>query len=323
MPELYPFQFRPVLKHYVWGGRRLADVLGKELAGHPTAAESWEVCARGDDESVVLFGPMAGCGLGDLFRRFGPELVGPGQAFDRFPLLFKFLDAAEPLSVQVHPNDALAARLVPPDSGKTEAWFVIDAAPDGLIFAGLRPGVDRARLSNAIGEGRVDETLHRFHARPGDCVLIPAGAVHALGRGVLIAELQQSSDTTFRLFDWNRVGPDGRPRPLHIAQGLDAVDFELGPIEPADPVPLGGPRQRLTMCPHFVWERWSIGDSAYLAGDGRMHIVAVIGGTARCPSAPGPARRPRGTTLLLPAGLGPTEFFADGGPLELLDGYLP
>lgn len=323
MPKLYPLQFRPILRHYVWGGRRLADVLGKEFAGRPTAAESWEVCARGDDQSVVLFGPLAGRNLGALLGEFGSELVGSAPPLDRFPLLFKFLDAAEPLSVQVHPNDAMAARLVPPDSGKTEAWFVIDAVPDGLIFAGLRPGVDRNLLNNAICEGRVDATLHRFRARPGDCVLIPAGAVHAVGRGVLIAELQQSSDTTFRLFDWNRVGPDGRPRPLHIAQGLDAVDFEIGPIEPTTPQRLDGLRQRLTSCPYFIWDRWSIDHSAALAGDGRMHIVAVIAGVARCPSAPGPARRPRGTTLLLPAALGPTEFIAEDGPLELLDGYLP
>jgi len=323
MPELYPLQFQPILRHYVWGGRRLADMLGKDFAGRPTAAESWEVCSRNDDQSVVLFGPFAGRTLGDLLGEFGSQLVGSDRPLDQFPLLFKFLDAAEPLSVQVHPSDALAARLAPTDSGKTEAWFVIDAAPESLIYAGLRPGVARAHLSEAIRAGRVGEVLHSFRAAPGDCLLIPAGAVHAVGRGVLIAELQQSSDTTFRLFDWNRVGADGRPRALHIDQGLEAVDYELGPIGPVVPVPLGGSRQGLTSCPYFVWERWSIDDSAVLAGDGRMHIVAVIAGVARCPSAPGPARRPRGTTLLLPAAIEPTEFIAEDGPLELLDGYLP
>ncbi len=323
MHELYPLQFRPILRHYLWGGRKLADLLGKDFGDRQTAAESWEVCSRGDDQSEVLFGPLAGRTLRDLLCAFGPQLVGSDQPSDRFPLLFKFLDAAEPLSVQVHPSDALAARLVPPDSGKTEAWFVIDAAPDSLIYAGLRTGVDRACLADAIRAGRVGEVLHSFRAAPGDCLLIPAGTVHAVGREVLIAELQQSSDTTFRLFDWNRAGPDGRPRPLHIDQGLDAVDFELGPLQPVLPVPLGGCRQRLTSCPYFVWERWSIDDSALLAGDGRMHVVAVIAGVARCPSAPGPASRPRGTTLLLPAAIEPTEFIAEDGPLELLDGYLP
>lgn len=323
MAKLYPLQFRPILRHYVWGGRKLADLLGKDLAGRPTAAESWEVCARGDDQSVVLFGPLAGRPLETLLGEFGAQLVGSGRPLDRFPLLFKFLDAAEPLSVQVHPSDALAARLVPPDSGKTEAWFVIDASPDSLIYAGLRPGVDRDCLAEAVRAGRVDEVIHCFRAAPGDCILIPAGAVHAVGRGVLIAELQQSSDTTFRLFDWNRVGPDGQPRPLHVNQGLEAVDFHLGPIGPATPQRLGSLRQRLTSCPYFVWERWSISRSAALAGDGRMHIVAVIAGAARCPSAPGPVRLPRGATLLLPAAIEPTEFIADEGPLELLDGYLP
>lgn len=323
MHKLYPLHFRPILRHYLWGGRRLADLLGKDFAGQPTAAESWEVCSRGDDQSEVLFGPLAGRTLRDLLCAFGPQLVGSDHPSDRFPLLFKFLDAAEPLSVQVHPTDALAARLVPPDSGKTEAWYVIDAAPESLIYAGLRPGVDRACLAEAIRAGRVGEVLHSFLAAPGDCLLIPAGAVHAVGRGVLIAELQQSSDTTFRLFDWNRIGPNGQPRPLHIDQGLDAVDFELGPLRPVLPVPIGSRRQRLTNCPYFVWERWSIDDSAALAGDRRMHIVAVVAGVARCPSAPGPARRPRGTTLLLPAALEPTDFIAEDGPLVLLDGYLP
>lgn len=323
MSELYPLQFRPILRHYLWGGRKLAELLGKDLGDRPTAAESWEICDRGNDQSVVLFGDLAGRTLRDLLGAFGSQLVGSNQSRDRFPLLFKFLDAAEPLSVQVHPSDALAAQLVPPDSGKTEAWFVIDAAPESLIYAGLRPGVNRNHLAQAIRTGRVEGVLHSFHATPGDCVLIPAGAVHAVGRGVLIAELQQSSDTTFRLFDWNRVGPDGRPRPLHIDQGMDAVDFALGPIGPVVPVHLGGCRQRLTSCPYFVWDRWSIDDSAVLAGDGRMHLVAVISGTARCPSAPGPTRRPRGTTLLLPAAIEPTEFIAEDGPLELLDGYLP
>ncbi len=153
------------------------------------------------------------------FASAAPELLGRHHPQSRFPLLVKFLDAALPLSVQVHPNDEQAARLNPPDLGKTEAWYILSADPGSTIYAGLRPGVDRQQLADAIGQGTCEKLLHHFQPKAGDCLFIPAGTVHALGAGLLVAEVQQSSDTTFRLYDWNRVGPDGKPRPLHVEQG--------------------------------------------------------------------------------------------------------
>ena len=214
----YPLRFAPLFRQYVWGGRRLATRLGKLLPdSRHDYAESWEVVDHEADQSRVLAGKFQGQTLGELFRTCPHELLGPfcDQSLRRFPLLFKFLDCARDLSVQVHPNDQQAAQLEPPDLGKTEAWVVIDAEPGSVMYAGLQAGIDRTVFAEAIEQGRVEQAtveqcLHRIEPRPGDCILIPAGTVHALGAGLLIAEIQQASDTTYRLFDWNRAGPDGR-----------------------------------------------------------------------------------------------------------------
>src|SRR5262249_22949406 len=151
------------------------------------------------------------------------------------------LDAAHMLSVQVHPNDEQAALQTPPDLGKTEAWIILAAEPGSKVYVGLRPGVDPQQLAEAIAAGTCEELLYGFEPCAGDCLFIPAGTVHALGAGLLVAEIQQSSDTTFRLFDWNRVGPDGKPRTLHVEQALAVVDFDRGPIAPQQPQPTDRP----------------------------------------------------------------------------------
>ena len=166
----------------------------------------------------------------DLVTQHGPALFGRHHPQRQFPLLFKFLDCQQTLSVQVHPNDEQAARLNPPDLGKTEAWVVLAAEPGSKIYAGLKPGVDRADVgARNNAPALCEECLHQFEPQAGDCVFIEAGTVHALGAGLLIAEIQQASDTTFRLFDWNRVDRDGKPRPLHIRESLDTIDFLARP----------------------------------------------------------------------------------------------
>src|SRR5437762_3487788 len=218
MTPLYPLTFHPVLKHYLWGGRRLGTVLGKPIGEGTDYAESWDIADHEHGQSVVASGPLAGTSLKNLVATRGSELLGrhaerhggrslQGSSQPRFPLLFKFLDCQCDLSVQVHPNDAAAARLTPPDLGKTEAWVILDSQPGSRIYAGLKRGFDRASLSAAIRSARAEECLHSFEPQPGQCLFIPAGAVHALGAGLLVAEIQQASDTTYRVFDWNRVGP--------------------------------------------------------------------------------------------------------------------
>ncbi len=323
MQKLYPLRFRPVLKQYLWGGHRLRTLLNKPLGRGDDYAESWEVVDHGEDQSVVEYGPLAGATLNELVRKRGPGLLGRHHPLERFPLLWKFLDARKTLSVQVHPNDAQAARQSPPDVGKTEAWVVLAAEPGSLIYAGLRPGVDRIALRQAIREGACERLLHRFEPSVGDCVFIPAGTVHALGAGVVVAEIQQSSDTTFRLFDWNRVGPDGKPRPLHIEEALQVIDFQRGPVAPQRPRPGEPPWQELLIeCELFRLQRMRLSFPQVIGGDRCCHIVSVLEGAVRFAGDPADTVLVAGSTVLLPASIGPVEAVPSEAAV-LLDSYLP
>lgn len=330
--DLYPFQFRPTFRQYVWGGRRLGTTLGKPIGEADRYAESWEVVDHGDDQSVVANGPLVGTTLNKLVRDYGKELFGTSldleTPLERFPLLFKFLDANRDLSVQVHPNDAQAALLDPPDLGKTEAWYVIDAAPGSRIYVGLKQGVDRAKLKAACETGNIDSALHSFEPKPGDCVMIPAGTVHAIGAGLLVAEIQQSSDTTYRLFDWNRVDTNGRPRQLHMEQALDATEFGIGPPDPVAPIKCEEPHRRnLVTCDKFVLDRIGSDDECLIGGDNRFHIVVAIKGDAVLQGKNGTETSLSfGNTVLVPASVGgvrvrPSTFTST--PHVLLDAYLP
>jgi mannose-6-phosphate isomerase len=297
--------------------------LGKPIGGGDHYAESWEVVDHGDDQSIVAAGPLAGAKLHDLVTRDGPALFGRHQPQRQFPLLFKFLDCNQTLSVQVHPNDQQGARLNPPDLGKTEAWVVLGAEAGSKIYAGLKRGVDRKSLEQAIAAGQCDNCLHQFEPRVGDCVLIEAGTVHALGAGLLIAEIQQASDTTYRLFDWNRVDRDGKPRQLHIAEALDVIDFERGAVPPVSPQPTERPHvERLVACDKFVLDRWRLDTAQPLATDNRFHVLSVIEGAVNL-SAEGKTREARrGTTVLVPAANTSVQFEPQGRAV-LLDMYLP
>lgn len=307
---MHPFLLTPRYRRYLWGGRRFATVLGRPLPPGDDYAESWELVDHGDDQSVVAAGPLAGATLGDLVRTHGHDLLGRHAPLSRFPLLFKFLDACRDLSVQVHPDDARAARLSPPDLGKTEAWYVIDAAPGSRIYAGLRPGTDRDALAAALRAGRCEEVLHSFEPRAGDCVFIPAGTVHAIGAGLVVAEIQESSDVTYRLFDWNRTGADGRPRPLHLDAGLEAVTrFE--PVAPVRPVATADPAsRRLVACDHFVFDEVRPADGVSIGGDHACHFLAVLSGEFRLDPRWQLPPLQRGGCVLLPAAIGRQDLAA-------------
>jgi len=313
MTSFYPLRFEPVYRHYLWGGRRMESLLGRDLAPGMPYAESWEIVDHGDDQSVVRFGPLAGHTLHELVAADRDALLGSharrpaaGPLRDRFPLLLKFLDAAENLSLQVHPDDAMAARLDPPELGKTEAWFVLAAEPGSRIHAGLKPGVDRNALARAIDEGACAECVHSFEARPGDALLIPAGTVHALGAGLLVAEIQQAADTTFRLFDWNRVAPDGKPRPLHVEQALEAIDFAARPPAAVHTAAAAtGTTQQILDCPYFTLIRWDLSRPALLGGDGHCHLLRGLDGAVQIAGATANEPLGLGQTILLPAALPP------------------
>ena len=223
---LYPFTFHPLFKERVWGGRRLAALYGKDLPPGVPIGESWEISDRPDDESVIANGPLAGRSLRWLMESHGPELLGAASpARDgRFPILCKILDAREMLSLQVHPP-AHKARELRGDP-KTEMWHIVDAAPGAELFVGLKRGVTREMFEARIASGEVAGCFHRIPVSRGDTMFLPSGRVHAIGAGLVIFEIQQNSDTTYRVFDWNRKGLDGKPRELHIAESLASIDFE-------------------------------------------------------------------------------------------------
>ena len=323
MPQLYPLRFEPLFRRYIWGGRRLASHLQKPIGEGDDYAESWEVVDHGNDQSVVAAGSLKGSKLHELVEQHGVELFGQHAPRTHFPLLFKFLDAHRNLSVQVHPDDARAALLDPPDLGKTEAWVVMHAEPGATIYSGLKTGSDRADFAAAINEGRAEACLHQFHPEVGDCLLIQAGTVHALGEGLLVAEIQQASDTTYRLFDWNRVGADGKPRDLHIEAGLEATDFDSGPINPIRPqVTPDANRERLVACDKFVLDRCQTDTLLTVGGDDRFHLMTVLEGEVTIEGDPMNEPLKLGQSALLPASLGDTNVTASSRS-TILDMYLP
>src|ERR1051325_2254154 len=222
---LYPLTFHPIFKERVWGGRKLAELYAKELPPDKPIGESWEITDRPEGVSVISNGPLAGKDLRWLMENHQRELLGPAKpaAGGRFPLLVKLLDSRDKLSLQVHPPAHKAVELN--GEPKTEMWYFAHCDPGADIFVGLKRGVTRAEFERRIGDGSVADCFHRIEVKAGDAMFLPSGRVHALGAGSVLFEIQQNSDTTYRVFDWNRVGLDGKPRELHVAQALASIDF--------------------------------------------------------------------------------------------------
>lgn len=298
-----PLRLQPLFKHRPWGGQRLAQQWQKSDAAAPTWAESWEVVDLGADQSRVIGGPFDGRSLHDLVCEFPRELLGRHAGRQQFPLLFKFLDAAETLSVQVHPNDEQAATLAPGQLGKSEAWVILAAEPGSRLSVGLKAGVDRASLERHLAAGTVEHCLHSIPARVGEVIAIPAGTVHAIGAGVALAEIQQPSDVTFRLFDWNRHDAQRNARPLHIASALQCIDFQQGPAEPLAPRPLvAGISEELIDTEHFVWRRYRLTDKPVrLPIEDRCRILSLLEGRVVVTTTSGTETLLAGECLVIPA----------------------
>jgi mannose-6-phosphate isomerase len=279
---LPPLRFVPFVRPMVWGGRRLGDLLAKPLAAEETYGESWEVSDHPVHRSVIATGPLAGLTLHDLMERRRADLLGPAaERHTTFPWLVKFLDAHDWLSVQVHPDERAVKHLWPGEGSKTEAWFILDALPGSRIYAGLLPGVDENALRNALARGTVAECLHSFAPQPGDCVFLSAGTVHAVGGGVLLAEVQQTSDATFRLFDWNRCDAQGKMRTLHIEEGLASIDWQRGPVTPVRAPGFAGaaqaaPKQRKRMAECAYFQLDYVADNKPFPCGGTSHLQTLI-----------------------------------------------
>jgi len=226
----YPLTLKPIFMERVWGGRNLEQLYKKTLPPDRCIGESWEISDRPEAASLIGNGPLAGQSLRWLMEHHRRDVLGAEAApTGPFPLLVKILDAQQTLSVQVHPPPDVAARLG--GEPKTEMWFITEATPQAELFVGLRAGVKRADFEQRLGDGAVADALHRVPVRVGDAMFLPSGRLHAIGAGNVLFEIQQNSDTTYRAFDWNRVGLDGKPRELHVPQSLASINFN--DVEPS------------------------------------------------------------------------------------------
>lgn len=304
---LHPLKLRPVYHQKIWGGRNLARLLDKDLPANVNVGESWEVA----DESVVVAGPLAGRSLIELTRSYGLSLVGSlaaEKAAPAFPLLVKFIDAQDRLSVQVHPDDDFARRAEGAASGKTEMWYVVDAVPGAEIIHGISTehlsAGDLARLAR---DGSLVDQLYRVNVSAGDVIFIPAGTVHAMGEGLVVCEVQQNCDLTYRLYDWNRLTPEGDPRELHVERAVAAS--RPGPREHKIP-PLVlqqdyGRRRLLVACRYFTVELLEMIAPLCSRTDGRSFVALSTlagGGEIRWRSGSMPVCK--GESLVIPAALG-------------------
>ena len=305
-----PLKFTPLLKRIRWGGRRLGELLGKPIGAGADYAESWEVCDHGADQSLVAAGNYHDWPLRRLVRERAAKLLGRHAGTVQFPLLIKFLDAHDRLSVQVHPNDEQAREFVAGERGKTEAWVILSADTGRCVFAGLQPGLSLPALRQALAQGTVEQCLNRVEVSAGDFLFIPAGTVHAIGEGIVLAEVQQSSDLTYRLFDWNRLGTDGKPRELHVEQSLACIDFSRGPVNKLTPaaVPVTGQLlEELVSCPYFTIRRHTLSQSLTISSDDRCHILMGLSGVADVGTRGDSQSLRTGETMLIPACALPVE----------------
>src|ERR1035437_5146226 len=303
---LYPFTFRSIFKQRVWGGRELERLYHKPLPPAVPIGESWEIADRPGDVSVVANGPLAGKDLRWLMENHPAELLGDAKAHDRrFPLLIKILDAQEKLSLQVHPPAARAAELG--GEPKTEMWYIAEVAPGAELYVGLKRGVTRAEFERKVEVGTVAECFHRVRVQSGDAMFLPSGRVHALGAGLVIFEIQQNSDTTYRVFDWNRLGLDGKPRELHVPQSLASIDFnDFEPsLLPRAFAQQGVQQVRpLVRDPLFTVEVHRAGAGVDVPlRPGKMQIIGLLTGRVQVGGAQATADLTLGQFCLLPASL--------------------
>ncbi|MBM6774301.1 mannose-6-phosphate isomerase, class I [Olsenella profusa] len=309
----------PIFHEKIWGGRRLADDFGYQIPDGPIG-ECWAISAHPNGDCVVAGGAWAGRHLSELWDEHR-ELFGDAEG-DRFPLLVKIIDAKENLSVQVHPDDAYAAEHENGSLGKRECWYVLAADPDTKIVIGQRAH-DRAELASMIEEGRWDDLLNLVPCRPGDFFRIEPGCVHAIQGGTMVLETQQSSDVTYRVYDYDRVGDDGKPRELHIQQSLDVVDYQMeAPASGEVTAPEVDGVTELMECPNFVVDRVRVSGEKNVAQPWPFLCVSVIegSGTVCAETADVTHEISRGTHFLAPAGCGELRF---AGDMTLVTSRLP
>ena len=325
-PKLYPLRFEPVYQYRLWGGRRLADWLKAPLPSDGPIGEAWLLSDRDDEPSRVAEGPLKGRTIAQLIEEWPQLMLGktPGKT-RRFPLLLKLLDVQKMLSVQVHPEDGKDDLIPEGETGKTEAWVVLEAGPASRIYAGLKPGATVQDL-RALSRQTANASLASFRPRPGQAILIKAGVVHSLGDGVVVFEIQENSDVTFRLYDWDHVDPkSGSPRALQVDKALACIDLDQGPVHPISPLietTLPCKRERLFDDPHFqVWRLQSEVPFDVGAAD-EPRVLFCLDGAGSIDHGGAVFQMERGAVMLLPATVGVCRF-RPNRPVTLLDIAVP
>jgi len=323
---LYPLRFEPIYEYRVWGGRRLSMLLTVPLPGDEPVGEAWLLSDRDDHCSKVAAGPLKGSTIRQLMEQSPDQLLGKlAGRFQRFPVLLKFLDAHEKLSVQVHPDDGQKDYIPAGESGKTEAWVVLEATPTSRIYAGLKPGTTPGDLKQALAGHAPADMLASFTPRVGDAVFLQAGTVHSLS-DLVVFEVQENSDVTFRLYDWDRVDPKtGKPRPLQVEQALACIDFEkvaIGPLAPVVEVAAPMRRERLFHCEQFTVWRYA-GQTPFTVGAaGIPRVLVGIDGDGDLEHGGTNYPIGRGDVVLLPAEVGACSC-QPRGAVSLLEVALP
>ncbi len=316
---LYPLTFRPIFKERIWGGRNIERLYGKALPPNVAIGESWEISDRPGDESIISNGPLAGKSLHWLMENHVADLLGEAAlgTTNRFPLLIKILDAQEKLSLQVHPPANKARELG--GEPKTEMWFIADATPTADLFVGLRNGTTRAEFEEKVRSGTVADCFHRIPVKAGDSIFLPSGRVHAIGAGNVIFEIQQNSDTTYRVFDWDRVEPNGQRRELHVDKSLASIDFtDFEPPLITAPFKEDGSLRFLELVkdPLFRVERCELNAAHHAKPAGTMQILGVLQGVLKIEHPTNPVTLKAGEFALVPAKV--SAILASDSPTSFL-----
>jgi mannose-6-phosphate isomerase len=307
----------------IWGGETLRAWLDLPDAP-PKLAESWQVY----EHNRISDGPFAGQTLAQVAARHGAALVG-SHSFERygaeFPLLAKFIDAADKLSVQVHPDDEYAHRVEEASGfhGKTEAWYILHAAPGAEVIHGLAQPTDRASFNAALADGTLLHLLRRVPVKAGDTIFVPAGTIHAINAGIMLFEIQQKSDLTYRVYDYDRRDDQGRPRELHLTRALDVIEYRESPPQYVTPQPLGPNHTLLVECPYFAMERWKLEATVDATTEQTsFDILTLIEGQADLTWADGTRHLRHGESIVLPASLGAYRL-QPHAPTTILRCYVP
>jgi len=312
--KAYPFKFGAIYKQRIWGGQRLREVFGKDLPAGEKIGESWELADLPDDKSVIANGELAGLSIRQAIEKYPEAITGSKKFSPPFPLLIKLLDCHEVLSVQVHPDPETCRRMGTGDT-KTECWYIISAEPDAVIYKGLKEGVTKEQFAETIADGTVADTLVKMPVRPGQCHFLPAGTVHAIGPGLLIAEIQTPSDTTYRVFDWNRVDDSGNARQLHVEQAMESIHF--GVCGEDLPVATIG---RLVDCEYFKLDKGhQAAGCEVLLSPGQMKVLVIVSGSGTIlGEGIEPVQFRAGDCLLIPAAYeGAIRFAEDSQYLKV------